>query len=808
MTKSKHRYMADRLPPESTSYSSIFGRILEITWLAVIFLIPIYINPFSHLAFHLSKVLLFQFAVIFMLAMAVADWIYTRSIPERFRFGNISKSALHIAILIFGLLSIVSTIISITPHTSFWGSYFRNDGLLTLICLILFFLIISSYIRSRTQVIKVIYSLLISSGIVSIIGILQSFFSNILVVYISSKRVFSTIGNPLAVSVFLAIVIPFTMAMIFFRWKYSSKGKNNWISLALIVLLALQLWCLYLAQYSITILLYLISPILFLTLWGFIHRNRIVSGIFALALIIILTAGTMVIMRSASSGMQGGVSTGNGDVPSSGITQTQFTTVTNRIAHWQGTIKMMIDSSKSPLIGDGLSFLRIPFGYGPETFPDTYQGYYPDNLKSSFMYNLSINDRPHNHYLYLAATVGILGLIAFLSMLVTFFYLSYRYIRRSTIGFDKLVIIALISGVVAYMSDSFFNPNSILAQYPLWLMFGLLSSMSVIIFSTDKDSEEEKISKKLQEKSIPGIKASTNRRFLSIGAAVLFVALGIGITIKPFLADIQIQKGLNLYAMRGENVIDAFEKAVELVPGEANYWQYLGWFGYVKALDVGQTPARTKYLTISADAYEKAKELEKYNVINYLLLADIYVFWGSEGSSDKYPLAFSLYDQAEQLSNGNAVILNKWAIGLISKGDLDSAKAMLDKSVEMDPKWGQTTFVYSLLYAEKKDDIKVNEYLIKPVQNSPGMLSYFTDLCLNLTAYRLVDPFETELKSQISKNPDNWVSHAMLGIADMCIGDYDKAHQEYDAAMEIVLDPDIQNLIDNEFIKLSRLALQ
>ena len=119
-------------------------------------------------------------------------------------------------------LAILATVVSITPAISFWGSWDRKAGLLTLVCWITFFLIVSQQLHHRTQLFRAIYALLLSSGIVSVLGILQYYFPDVLYRlfhYTHSGRVLSTIGNPLFLSGFLAMVIPLNLAFIVNSWR-------------------------------------------------------------------------------------------------------------------------------------------------------------------------------------------------------------------------------------------------------------------------------------------------------------------------------------------------------------------------------------------------------------------------------------------------------------------------------------------------------------------------------------------------------------------------------------------------------------
>jgi len=129
--------------------ASIYKRALEALWLAVIFLIPLFFNPLSHNAFYLNKALLLQFLVFAMLAFTIADWINSKSRLHRMSWKKIVDNPLRLSILVFGLFTTLATIASITPAISFWGSLNRVEGLLTLLCWILFLLTVAAEWRDK-----------------------------------------------------------------------------------------------------------------------------------------------------------------------------------------------------------------------------------------------------------------------------------------------------------------------------------------------------------------------------------------------------------------------------------------------------------------------------------------------------------------------------------------------------------------------------------------------------------------------------------------------------------------------------------
>jgi len=413
---------------ERPDNSNFFKRALEMTWLAIIFFIPLFFNPQSNNVFALNKSILLQFLVMTMLAFWVAGWLQDRAWRRKLSWHHIFANPLHVAVLVFGLLTVTATLFSIMPAISFWGSYYRKAGLLTLLCWIIFFLIVAQQIRNRRQLFRAVYTLLLSSAIVSTLGIVQHFFPQISGSVFNKPyegRVFSTIGNPLFLSSFLAMVIPFNLAMIVYGWSRRRKEYQVKILVVLVVLLALQFWCLWLAQYSITILLYVISFIVFLIILGIVKGKKLLIGIGGTALVgLVIVAGMLLIpllLYSSDTTITGSDQNMNSTPTTS--EEIGLKTLGWRFQFWRSTIDLLRKSPEVPLSNDKLGSLRKLIGYGPETFIATFQQVFPEKLKDDYTYRSILVDRPHNDYLYLAATIGLLGLLSFLSILAVFFYL-------------------------------------------------------------------------------------------------------------------------------------------------------------------------------------------------------------------------------------------------------------------------------------------------------------------------------------------------------------------------------------------------
>ncbi|UCH51706.1 MAG: O-antigen ligase family protein, partial [Chloroflexota bacterium] len=727
----------------------------------------------------MSKASLLQFLVIAMLAFWVADWILSRGGHKRLKWQNIFASPLHLPILIFGLVAILATAASIAPAISFWGGYSKKAGLLNLICWILFFLILAQQIRNRDQLLRAVYTLLLSSGIVSILGIIQYFFPDVILKVFQNARtyghrVFSTIGNPLFLSSFLAMVIPFSLALIAHFWSKRAEGNNTRTLIVLVILLALQFWCLWLAQYSITILLFIIAPIVFIILLGWIKRKKLllsigVTCLLALGIIAAVLIGQLLLSSPVSKTTE---SEGLQSEPISDELELQ--NLGGRIRYWQSTIDLLLESPEVPFSNDNINFARKIIGYGPETFTSTFQLFFPEELKRGLTESAVFVGRPHNDYLYLAATMGLLGLMSFLAILAVFFFLCFGYLHRVTTGIDRLLLIAMIAGMLQYMADIFFNLSTISPELVFWLMLAMASVMGKFI--PEKKTGGDEYEKIVQPVSSSASHVTRTRFIMSVICAVALIIIGAGIAARPLLGDIYLQKGLNLLelgrsqqvdAERSRQILLAFDRSVKIMPGEAIYWYYLSQHSYYVARHIKEEAPKTEFLTIATNAGEKARTLDPYYAHQYHVLADVFTYWAETGDTNKWPTALSLYDAASQLFPGNSVIINKWALALIIKGDFNEARTKLDYSASIDPDWAKTSFLYSLLLAQEEKNDEAVIMLIAPIHDNPARLNSFIDLCGSLMVYDMIKPLMNSLEIYIQKVPDDWVAHALLGITSL-----------------------------------------
>lgn len=192
--------------------------IIEIGWLAAIFCVPSFFNLLSSRHFEPDKALLFRFIVVFLSTFVVINQVSTRlSSPDTGSpatwWHRYRTYPLMIAILSYGGVFILSTITSIVPDVSFWGSYQRLQGTYTNISYVVLALIIVQYATTAAQQWRIVGMLILASLIPTAYGYVQFLEMDPLpwkgdVI----TRVASTHGNSIFIAAYLILIVPFVLA--------------------------------------------------------------------------------------------------------------------------------------------------------------------------------------------------------------------------------------------------------------------------------------------------------------------------------------------------------------------------------------------------------------------------------------------------------------------------------------------------------------------------------------------------------------------------------------------------------------------
>ena len=765
-------------------------KAIECVWLLTIFLVPLAYYPFCLNPYYFVKSLTLVFLVCILTGLVLAQWLLRKpEISWRELSDWIKRSPLQTAVVIFGLIWIVSTVCSVMPYKSLWGNLAGSVGLLPNIAWIIFFLILSQKIGSLKQVYRALFALVIASAIICLIGIVQFFFAPWLLL---DGRVVSIDGNPLSLSGFIAMILPVTLALIMLTWYAPLSRTRKWAGfIGLLAVFVLQMGCLALAQYSITLLVFIIGIFAFFALVGIFLQRKVTLRLSIITLVLIGIIASVLMGQMLIP--QNGVSPGQSRNPNATVAeQVGLITLPVRLQTWQCALDVIVQSPEIPYLQDNLHSLRRFIGYGPETFIAMSQTRFPPAWKARYTFGSLVIAQPENHYLYLAVTLGILGLLSFLVILGIFFYRGFKYLLRSSERHSIMLMSAFIAAILQYCIHVFFDPSVITPELVFWLVLALAVALIKIdntggitlpVKPTGTGDEGYK-----RENAGTG----PVRKFTAAAVFVIFIVIGAGLTVDPLRANTYIESGLRLYNSDKAAAMAMYSEAARIEPQQSYYHNFLGNIAYMSAQESKDPQEKSKLLALSESAYKEAIRVDPAMAIWYYRLADVDVYWALNGDKAKFDDALRLYEKADGIFSANPVILNKWALALIFKGDYQAAGQKLADSARSDPLWIQTSFFQGLLQKYKGDNGSAADSLIEPVKDA-GDVSFYINFCSVLTIYRAdeIQPVIDALKSRLDTDGSDWKGYMLLGISDVYGEDYQDSVQAFRKSAELVPDEDI-----------------
>ncbi len=754
---------AETLP--GTYLSARLLSALEATWLVLIFLLPVYFNPFGYQVFYFAKALLLQFGVSLLLGLFIARWFI--SIKDRRNINLLSivrQFPLQFAVILFGLCWLVSTALSIMPDASLWGSLARKNGLVSTVAWIIFFLILSLSIQKRSQLYRVLITLVFSAAFVSLFGILE-FADPWLLSWLSRNgRISSTDGNPLSLSCFISINIPITLALIaVVREGPDSRRWKSAKTIGLLTAFVLEVVCLVLAQYAITILLFIPGIFIFLLAAGVRFNKKSILAISITVLLVLLMAAIFIVGQTLLSDTNSSPAVPSQESSVAG--KTGLNTLVLRVSEWKSAVTTITDSPEVPFYQDTLHGLRKWVGYGPETFAIVSQVRYPINMKSSDTFNSVLLGQPENHYLYLATTIGLLGLASFLAIVIIFFYLSLKVLYEVKQRDMILLTASFVAGMAQYCIYILFNPTAILPD----LLFWLLLSLVVVLFNQERGNKETSpdLTSHISDNKWSPLKS--NRKSISNLIAVLivmvFIFVGFGLTLSPMLADMRLNSALSTWSDDSKTTMSTLAEVVKLEPGEATYYGHIGAYAFRLAISSNDRVETSELMALSVAAYETAGKLEPYLSYWSYTTGDMYTYWAGHANADKWQDAYDCYQRANALYPDNAVILNKWALAAMLGGNYAEAQRLLKESREADGEWIQTTYYMGVLDTYQRCHCSAANCFIFPIKLDYRNYAYYMDVCRNLALYGGLDKVVEGLQVYDSCHPDDWLGKALLGTA-------------------------------------------
>ena len=702
-------------------------RVIEFGLPAIVLVVPPLINSYGYHIYLYPKIAFFRFATLLLLTAWLVDPVNLRgSMADSLR--RLLTRPLVLPALLFAFTHVLSTITSVSPHLSFWGSHFRAYGICTVLCYVIFFFLIILNLNTSRQFERLITVALLASLPVALYGVLQH--SGIDPLFPGkdySGRVISTIGNPIFLGAYLIMVIPLAFGRLLVSLRallregpLASPRRSLLLEvIGYASLLVLQLACLLYTKSRGPWFGLLGGGLLFAVLVGLRYRMKrllfiaIVVGVALVALLVALNLPHTPLEPFTESPYLSRLVLSDNLVAGTG---TEWV----RLLIWQGTLELIKSGPNIGFTPDPLRPLRLLIGYGPDTMEVVFPQVYPPGL-AHVESREAMADRAHNELLDLVVTTGVLGLLAFLLLMGSFFYYGLSLLRRTRDFKVQITLIALLSAMVAHLIEAQFGLLLPSADSLLWLYLALVSVMHVTEDATAEPERIDLIGSTHVEASADN--ANRLRSVISLLVVCVIPFFASFSNVNFLLADVYFRQGERFKnARQYMESISAYDRAIQVFPVEPRLYQHkaAAYYELAQSISDDELEARSQLLQAGIDALTKALELQPLDPEYHTCMGTLYGYWARTVDPSKLKQAVEFYERAFQLSPNRVIYRNELARFYFDAGRYEEAIRQLQLSLEIDPKFAATHYNLGLVYLELGEKDRAEEHFETALLLDPG----------------------------------------------------------------------------------------
>ncbi|MBI2640547.1 MAG: O-antigen ligase family protein [Candidatus Sungbacteria bacterium] len=351
---------------------------------------------------------------------------------------------------IFILVLFFADLFSPNPWRSFFSNYERMEGFMMLSHLYLYFLMLVSMFRTRRDWMTFFHITLVASLAIAFVGLLQRF--GLRVSLQGGFRVDSTIGNPTYLAVYLFFHLWILLILIREFWRFW------WLRLLYGAAFLFELMIMYFTAsrgaMAAFIIVVPLTTALLIIFWSKVFPKYGQYRKFVAVFLVLMVIAPMALWLLRDTRLVNSSRVLNRFTSVS----TQDRTTQARFSIWQMSFK---------------GFLERPIlGWGQENYYLVFQKYFDSKLYSSEPWF----DRSHNIVFDWLIHAGLLGFLAFFSLLGSVFYLLWRGIRQSSIS--PWSGIMLLGAFSAYFIQNIFVFDNLNSYLLLFALFAYVNGIS------------------------------------------------------------------------------------------------------------------------------------------------------------------------------------------------------------------------------------------------------------------------------------------------------------------------------------------
>lgn len=482
-----------------TKLSKYCDGVMEAAWLFAIVAIPAFFDVYSSRIFEPDKLTLLRSLALLILVAWIVKLLegghirWERLQPGESPLNTILKLPLIAPVIALAVVYIISTIFSVSPRTSFWGSYQRLQGTYTTFSYLVVFLALIGNLRRRAQVERIISTVILTSLPISLYGFLQHYnYDPVPWGGDVSTRVAANLGNSIFVAAYLIMALPLTIGRIVdssrsILFESHRVVVNTVRSTIYVLIMAFELITIFFSGSRGPWLGMFVGIFFLLILWTvLLHNRKLTIGVVVTALVV----GIFLVVFNIPNGPLERYRSQRGIGRLGQIFAADSRTGQVRVLIWQGAAKLV--APHTPLVypdgtKDAYNFLRPLIGYGPESMYVAYNPFYPTDLGHVEKRNAS-PDRSHNETWDSLVMTGVLGLGVYLWLFGSIFYFGLKWLGLIDSPKKRNIFLGLFIGggvasaifFVAWRGVAYFG-----VSLPFGSILGLCAYLALVALFSD-----------------------------------------------------------------------------------------------------------------------------------------------------------------------------------------------------------------------------------------------------------------------------------------------------------------------------------